>query len=352
MKKALIEFPGYSIEDNGTVTKDSTGRAKLATVIGKSPRVRIQVNGTLALGTVHMMVANYFVPNPNNLQHVLHIDGNKENNHYTNLKWISGVEFREIHSVGKNKPKYNYIPKSILPEFLEFSKTHTIQETADKYDVDFGFVRTKMEDNGIEPTHNQIFGSFKGDIRAIKGWEGFYSISSNGEVISDRYGKTLKQDPSTGYYQVSFSVGSDNDKNKIKRVNVHRILIETFIPNPQCKPCANHKDGNKLNNNLSNLEWVTHQENSDHALELGLMRCKKRMKTDEPKKPVGRPRKEVDTNEVKIKKSVGRPKGSKNKNTKPSKKKIAIAMSKNGYSVKQIAEQLKTTQTKVDKYLA
>jgi hypothetical protein len=51
---------------------------------------------------------------------------------------------------------------------------------------------------------------------------------------------------------------------------VHRVVAEAFIPNPQGKRCVNHKDGNKLNNNVSNLEWVTYSENTTHAFKTGL----------------------------------------------------------------------------------
>lgn len=88
-------------------------------------------------------------------------------------------------------------------------------------------------------------------------------ISRDGQVIS-RYGKKLKniKCKSTGYLRI---------KIRGKRRNIHRLLAITFIPNPLGLPVVNHKDGNKENNILSNLEWCTVHQNNDHAQRMGLV---------------------------------------------------------------------------------
>ncbi len=91
-------------------------------------------------------------------------------------------------------------------------------------------------------------------------------LCSDGRLISLR-GKILHQtEHKTVLYRIRLCV----ERVKYTR-SVHRMIAEAFIPNPQNKPEVNHKDGNRLNNKLSNLEWVTKKENMDHAVATGLI---------------------------------------------------------------------------------
>lgn len=89
-----------------------------------------------------------------------------------------------------------------------------------------------------------------------------YAITKQGDVYNGKTKKYLKHSTSnTGYLTVYV-----DGKNRL----LHRLLAEVFIPNPDNLPCVNHKDGNKLNNDLSNLEWCTYSHNNKHAYKTGL----------------------------------------------------------------------------------
>lgn len=104
------------------------------------------------------------------------------------------------------------------------------------------------------------------ELRDITGYEGYYKISACGEVYSNRYGflKPLLV-KNTGYFQVSL-----NKRGIRKRVSIHRLVAIEFIHNLGNKPNINHKDGNKINNRVENLEWCTQKENIAHSIATGL----------------------------------------------------------------------------------
>lgn len=104
--------------------------------------------------------------------------------------------------------------------------------------------------------------------KEILGYEGRYEVNQLGQIKATKSGKILSpQLGSNGYYKVGLR--KEVNGTKVREI-LHRLVAKAFVPNPHNKPQVNHIDGNKLNNNACNLEWVTASENSQHAFDIGL----------------------------------------------------------------------------------
>lgn len=103
--------------------------------------------------------------------------------------------------------------------------------------------------------------SIKEEWKDIKGYEGLYQVSNRGRVKSTRNNIILKPSiNNNGYYWVDLLNHGDR-----VHATIHRLVAMTFIPNPHDYPQVNHKDENKANNCVSNLEWCTAQYNHDYG---------------------------------------------------------------------------------------
>lgn len=91
-------------------------------------------------------------------------------------------------------------------------------------------------------------------------------ISKNGEICYTKTQKILAATPIDKNTYIRVSINYNGKRQEY----VHKLVAETYIPNPENKLQVNHKDGNKHNNNVDNLEWVTAKENSQHACDTGL----------------------------------------------------------------------------------
>jgi hypothetical protein len=111
--------------------------------------------------------------------------------------------------------------------------------------------------------------------RYIEGFEGLYRISTKGNVVSLGKGKSTNPEfckvreikpriKNNGYVQVKIS-----KDGKRYHFTLHRLVAMTFLMNNDNKPEVNHIDGNKQNNDITNLEWVTSSENQKHAFKIG-----------------------------------------------------------------------------------
>ncbi len=151
--------------------------------------------------------------------------------------------------------------------FVMLNQNHHILNTLINPDTNTTSERTGAV-SVMMPLSNSKSGFYIMEIwKDVKGYEGHYKISNLGKVKSLKFGgnRILKNcKHRAGYLKVCLS------KNGVQnQILIHRLVAPPFISNPENKPFINHRDGNKKNNNLKNLEWCTASENMTHSFKNG-----------------------------------------------------------------------------------
>jgi hypothetical protein len=258
--------PIYGISSHGNVVN----------IITEKLRIQHKKNGYLTTSlcttsgkhktcATHRLVAHAFINNIYGKPYVNHKDGNKSNNHVSNLEWVTQQE-NVNHSV-KNKlinPRTRYVKQfSIDNTFIkEFSSTTSASKS-------INLSRSSVEKacDGSNPTAGGFIWKYsipnaQCNLDTAKSITGYprYKITKLGEVYSNKYKRLMKlQTNKNGYKWIQFSVNS-----RKKNFYIHQLVAIHYIQNPNKKPFVNHKDGNKTNNMVENLEWVTQSENTQH----------------------------------------------------------------------------------------
>lgn len=215
---------GYYVSDKGQIWSMKSKELRvlqnhgylLATTIGY-PNSKFYL--------VHQLVANEFIPNPDNLPFVSHISSDNLDNSVSNLKWV-------LH------PKYTK-PSIKSKEKLETRETESSESNEFCAELD---------------------------------WLPNYQIFEDGRVFSLHTKKFMTKSPNIkGYLRVACSINGT-----CKSIPIHRLVAEAWLPceNPE-KMEVNHKNMIKTDNHVNNLEWVTPSENSIHAIQNNPERKKK-----------------------------------------------------------------------------
>ena len=285
--KEIEEFPNYHISNFGNVKNVITNKVLRNVLKGGYYEVGIVNNKCRKNFKIHRLVALAFIDNNENKAEVNHKDKNKLNNHIDNLEWMTRTENNQHRCNGlvikSNKNKQIYRLDKNNGNILE--KYNSIED-AGKWALENKLTKT------IHNGRNSIGNCLSGLSNSAYGFEWKYVENNDFEneewreinldnLFSEKHEWDKKYFVSNlGRFKNSSGTIMDNYKvnsNGYIRVYIykktfglHRLIALTFLENPENKEQVNHIDGNKLNNKLENLEFVTNKENQIHKFQNGL----------------------------------------------------------------------------------
>lgn len=282
--KANEKFPGYLFSNMGRIKNVETNYIQKDS-LSRDGYVRVSIRCSENIKRcyqMHRLIALTFLPNPENLPMVDHINRNRRDNRVVNLRWASAKLNREnsetmvkktlkVEQYDRDKklikvwPSVNEACKYLVDEKL-ISEGKTLSLNS-KLKLTCGYYwRYKYETRKIE---GEIWRDLKVDIDL----KYRYQVSDMGRLRNvDRGRRIIKGNDSKGYLYVSLvnkeGIGCSRP--------MHRLVLSAFEPMPKDKNIVNHIDGDKKNNKLENLEWVNRKENASHAVKTKLISsCRK-----------------------------------------------------------------------------
>jgi len=287
--KPIPEFKNYHISNFANVKNVKFGTFLNPSLQKGYKRLQLYNGKTRKKFYLHRLVAMVFIPNPLNLPTVDHIDMDNTNNEVYNLRWASYKQQSE--NKHPCEPIRNTLKRPIwMCDISTFEKIHLFRSTnvAAEYVRNLGDIKGRFRTtmNRIRNAANKSESAygFKWKFEEYETIEGEIWKPVSSEVVKD------PKDFVEGYYI------SDNGRLKCpnneiripymspdgypvigmmkKTFFIHRVIALTFIDNILGKNMVNHKNGDKKDYSLSNLEFVTCKENIDHAIETGLTKTK------------------------------------------------------------------------------
>lgn len=215
MKKKIIfenQETNYSVDELGNVYNDKFNRIMKGTTARNEYRsVQLSIDGKVKTMMVHRLVAEAFLSNPNNYPIVDHIDRNKMNNKVENLRWVT------LEENNKNKDRNK--------------------------------IKNQKKINHIEITD---------DFKEIPCCPSYYASKEG--IILNHTGRIIEGSERNGYLRVNLADG---------HYSKHRLIWETFNGEIPEGMVIDHIDGNRKNNNISNLRLVSQADNMKNAQILG-----------------------------------------------------------------------------------
>lgn len=285
------ENTNYEVSNLGNVKNKTTNKILKPSVKSGYFNLSLSLNNKFRKTLrVHRLVATAFIPNSENKYTVNHKDHNRLNNNVENLEWATTIEQNQhrrkcskeiqelvssravwrVDAITNEKLQYfktikfasQWIFDNNLTSVKEFNEGNNIKTkicavARNNRKTTFGY-KWVYDTTDVNIYENEIWKEIPPEIiDDVKG----YTVSNYGRIKSHKGRITNGYNHESGYLWVSIFP---------KQYLLHRIVAKVFIPNTENKEQVNHKDGNKSNCNLENLEWMTCSENSQHCHDTGL----------------------------------------------------------------------------------
>ena len=281
--KPISKYENYEVSNLGKVKNKNTGRILRSANKGGYCVVGLSLNSKIKTCQVHRLVALAFIPNPENKAHVNHKDKNGLNNRVENLEWNTPLE-NNIHK-----------SKGIIQTTNQNMKIYRINmesnEKIEKYDSICEAAEWLSKEGLAKNTHSART-NISNAIRGISKYSfGFlWKVEEQIDLENEIWKEIEIKDFECKNYYISSLGRFKNSKGIImkdykphhsgyiivrvnkKKFALHRLVAMNFIPNENKKPFVNHIDGNKTNNRLDNLNWVTCYENIIHNHNMGFVK--------------------------------------------------------------------------------
>lgn len=278
--KPIKDFENYSVSNLGNIMNTKTNKIMKQTNKDGYPGISLSNDKMRKTFKVHRLVALTFIENPENKSDVNHKDKNKLNNCLENLEWMT----RKENNIHRCKDTIILSPARNKSISRIDANTDEVLETYDSIKDAAEWIVNNNYGKNLHNSRNAIGNCLNELSNKAYGFK--WKFNLNTETFESEIWKKVPNTIKT--YYVSNLGRFKNANNQImenykpsisgykicvidsKSYRLHRIVASTFIENPENKAQVNHIDGNKTNNAVSNLEWVTNQENQIHKFKTGL----------------------------------------------------------------------------------
>ena len=282
--KKIDKYENYEVSNFGNVRNITNGNILVGEIKKDNyKRYCLSKNNKTYGENCHILVAKAFIPNPENKPTVNHKDHNRLNNNVDNLEWATHKEQNDHKRPINNRDKLHNTPVWRVDKDSD--------EKLQRYDTIKLATDWLKEKELITNNKSNIVACTQGRRKLCGGYKWVYCDEKNKLYEDEDWKEIILEsiENNRDKYFVSNYGRIKNNRNKIingytdelgykrcslggdgKHYRIHILVAKHFIVNPNNKTIVNHKDGNKENNHVDNLEWATNKENCQHAVNTGL----------------------------------------------------------------------------------